>query len=115
MEKLVCMPTQRYVAPSRKFGERLVGILSVEIDGVRARKWNSERVIVFQSVILQRIKSVNNSAQIRKRILFQLNLWNRGAFDNLVKETYNSAMGYLGKYHGNQTTKERHQTFLNFS
>ena len=62
------MPTQRYDAPYGKAGKRFVGILSVELDGVRARKWNAERVIVFQSVILQRAQGVNNSTQIRKRI-----------------------------------------------
>ena len=102
-EKLVCMPTQRYGAPSGKVRKIFVGILSVELDRVHARKWNAKRVIVFQSLILQRAQGVKNSAQIRKRILFQLNLWNCGDFDDIVKETYNSAIGYLGKYHDNQT------------
>ena len=61
-EKLVCLPTQRYDAPSGKVGKRFVGILSVELDGVYVRKGNSERVIVFQSVILQRAQGVKNSA-----------------------------------------------------
>ena len=30
--KLICMPTQRYDAPSGKVGKRFVGILSVELD-----------------------------------------------------------------------------------
>ena len=50
--------------------EGILGILSVELDGFLARKWNLERVIVFQSVILQRAQSVNNPAQIFKGILF---------------------------------------------
>ena len=87
------MPTQHYDAPSKKVGKRFVVILYVEIDRVFARKWNAERVIVFQSVILQRAQGVNNSAQIRKRILFQLDFWNRRAFDDLMKDTYNYAMG----------------------
>ena len=37
-EKLLCMPTQRYNVPSGKFERRFVGILSVELDGVCARK-----------------------------------------------------------------------------
>ena len=45
--------------------------------------------------------------------VFLLNLWNRGAFGKIVKDTYNSAMGYLGKARGIQTMEERHQTFLN--
>ena len=61
-EKLVCFPTQHYGAPSGKVGKRFVGILSVELDGVYVRKGNSERVIVFQSVILQRAQGVKNSA-----------------------------------------------------
>ena len=107
------MPTQRYDVSSRKSGKRFVGILSVELDGVRARKLNTERVIVFQSVILQRAQGVNNSTQIQKRILFQLDLWNCGVFDELVKDTYNSAMVYPVKARGSQTAEERHIIFSN--
>ena len=46
------MPTQRYDVPSGKVWNIFVGILSVELDRFRARKWNTERVIVFQYVIL---------------------------------------------------------------
>ena len=56
VEKFVCMPTQSYNTPSRKVWKIFVGILYVELDRVRARNWNSERVIVFKSVILQRTK-----------------------------------------------------------
>ena len=112
-KRFVCFPTQRYDAPSGKVGKRFVGLLSAELYGIRARKWNAERVIIFQSVILQRAQGVNNTAQIRKRILFQLDLWNLGAFGELVKDTYNSAIRYLGKALGTQTTEELHQTFSN--
>ena len=71
-EKLVFMPTQHYDAPSGKVGEIFVVILSVEFDEVHDRKENTERAIFFQSVILQRAQFINNSAQIRKRILFRL-------------------------------------------
>ena len=64
------MPIQCYDALSGKFRKRFFEILSVEIDGVRARKWNVERVILFQSVILKCAHGVNNYAQIRKCILF---------------------------------------------
>ena len=60
MEKLVCMTNQRYNVLSRKVERIFFGILSVELDGVRARNWNSERVIMFQSVILQCAQGVNN-------------------------------------------------------
>ena len=89
------MPTLSYDAPSGKFGKIFVGIMSIELDRFRAKKWNAERVTVFQSVILQRSHGVNNSAKIRKHIFLKLNLWNCGAFGELVKDTYNFAMGYL--------------------
>ena len=97
------MPTQLYDAPSREVGKRFVGILSVELGGVRSRKWNTERVLIFQYIILKILHGVNNSAQIRKRILFRLDFWNHGALDELVKDTYNSALGYLGKSLWSQT------------
>ena len=75
------MPTQRYDAPSGNVGKRFVGFLFVELDKFRTRKWNAERVVVFQSVILQRAQGVNNSAQIGKRILFRIDLWDRWAFE----------------------------------
>ena len=68
--KLICVPTQHYDAPSGKVGKRFLGVLSVELDGVCARKWNAESVIVFQYNILQCAQGVNNSAQLCKRILF---------------------------------------------
>ena len=102
VKQIFFLPNRRYDAPSRKGGKRFVGFLSIKVDGVCARKWNADRVIVFQSVILQCAQGVNKSAQIRKRILFRLNFWNRGAFDKLVKDMYNSTMGYLGKFCGNQ-------------
>ena len=107
------MPTQCYDAPSGKVGKIFVGILSVELDRVYTRKWIVERVIVFQSVILQRNQGVNTSLQICKHVLFQLSFWNRGAFDELVKDTYNYAMGYLGKDRRNQEEEQHHKTFSN--
>ena len=47
VEKIIFMPNQCYDAPSSKVGKRFVGILSIEIDGVCARKWYANRVIFF--------------------------------------------------------------------
>ena len=106
-EHLFYIPAQRYIAPSGKLRKRFVGILYVELDGVCTRKWNAERVILFYSVILQCAQDVNNSAQIRMRILFRLYFWNRGTFGELIKDTYNSSMVHLRKSRGNQTDEQR--------
>ena len=107
------MPTQLYDAPSGKIEKRFKGILSILLDGVQSRNWNSERVIVFHSVILQHAQGVKNSAKMRKRIFFRLDLCHHGAFDELVKDMHNSAMGCLGKARGTKTMDECHRTFLN--
>ena len=46
-EKLIFMSTQRYDVTYGNFGRRFFETLSVEFDGVRALKWNYERVIIF--------------------------------------------------------------------
>ena len=74
--------------PTLKVKKKFAGIFSVELDEVHARKWNAERVSFFQSVILQRAQGVNNYAQIQKRVLFLIDLWDRGASDKLMKDTY---------------------------
>ena len=67
------MPNQKYDALSVEVRKGFLVILSVELDGVHARKWNSEKVIIFQSIILQRAQGVNNYVQIHKPLLFLLN------------------------------------------
>ena len=113
MVKLVCIPTQRYYVLSGKVGMRFVGTLSVELDGVRSWKWNSERVIVFQSVILQHSQGVISSKHICAHILFLLYCWNSGEFVKLVKDIFNAATRYLGKARGIQIKEQRHGTFSN--
>ena len=47
------MPSRRYDAPSGKVGRQFVEMLGGELRGVWERHWNSERFIVFHTVILQ--------------------------------------------------------------
>ena len=51
-EKLVFF-TQCYGVPSGRAGKTFVSNLAVELNDVRGWKCNAERVIVFQTVILQ--------------------------------------------------------------
>ena len=108
----LCQTNSMTYRPENLGGE-FVGTLSVEINGVRAWKWDYERVIVFHSDILQRSQGVNNSKHICAGILFKMDFWNNGAFDELVKDRFNVAMGYLGKSRGIQTKEQRHRTFSN--
>ena len=58
-------------------------------------------------------QGVNNSAQIIKHVLFRLDFLNCGAFDKLLKDTYNYAMGYLRKARRNKIEEQCHWTLLN--
>ena len=62
------IPLRRYDVPSGKVGRRFVGTLGEELKGVQDRRWNSERFIFFQTVILQRAHHVTASQAIRRQI-----------------------------------------------
>ena len=115
MKKLLCLPTQLYDAPSIKVGKVLFATLSVDIGGIKTRKWNYERVIIFQLVILQNARSVNNTKYICARIQFWIDFCNRGAFDKLAKYTFNAATVFLGKSHGIQIEEQCQCIFSNIT
>ena len=58
---LAVMPSKRYEAPCGKVGMRYVNALVRELRGLRDRRWNSERFIVFQTMTLQRARHVTAS------------------------------------------------------
>ena len=58
---LAVMPSRRYDVPSGRVGRRFVGMLGEELKGMWNRQWNLERLIVFQTVILQRACHVTAS------------------------------------------------------
>ena len=87
---LAVMPSRRYDAPSGKVGLRFVGTLGTEMQGVRDRRWNLERFIVFQTVILQRARHVTASHAIRRRIKKRLDAWGGGKHAMLVGDTLRS-------------------------
>ena len=81
---LAVMPPRRYNAPSGKVGRRYVNSLALELQGIRDRRCNSERFIVFQTVTLQRARHVTASRDIRRRIKKRLDAWEAGRYTILV-------------------------------
>ena len=55
--------------------------------GVRESRWNSERFIMFQTVILQQARRVTASLAIRRRIEKRLDNWGEGKHAMLVNDT----------------------------
>ena len=76
-EKRVCIPTQCYDAPSGKVRKIFVGILYVELDRVRDRKWNAERVIIFNPLSSNAHKAFTITRKFESSF-FRLDLWNCG-------------------------------------
>ena len=88
-------PPWRYDSPSGKVGKHFVVALVEELSGVRDRLWNSERFIVFQTVILQPARHVTTSHTIRQRIKKRLEAWEAGCHSILVEETLRKCAQYL--------------------
>ena len=81
------MPSRRYDTPSGKFGRRFVVALVGYLRWLRDRLWNSERFVVFQTVILQQARHVTASQAIRRRIEKRIEAWGAGRHRMLVEET----------------------------
>ncbi len=71
--------------PTGKVSERFVTKLRDEFKGVRDRKWNSERVIVFLSCVLRKEPGRQKYSEIRKLIGDRLDMWDAGEHAILVR------------------------------
>jgi hypothetical protein len=109
--KLVVLPPQRYDTPSGPVGRRFVRMLTEELKGIKSRKWNSEKFLVFQMVILQRSKEVSGAGNIKRRLTRRMDAWEKGKFDMLVQDTERTALAQLAKARGDSTPEQRAKTY----
>ena len=80
-ERVVRLPFRRYDLPGGNVGRRFVDILTKEVELVASLKECSERLIVFQFVILQRESLVTKTADVRRMISKRLEMWAEGRYD----------------------------------
>ena len=64
MEKLVFFLNQLYDVPYGRFGEMFVSNLAEDLNVILGQKWKADRVIIFQTVILQRVRLVTGTKNI---------------------------------------------------
>ena len=83
----------------------------MEMQGVRDRQWNSERFIVFQTVILQRAHYVTASHAVRRQIKKRLDAWGAGKHTMLVGDTLRSCKEYLTSARREETAEHQAQTY----
>ena len=56
--EIITLPPQRYDVLAGRVGHVFINALAEELEGVEGRQWNTERLIIFQTVILQRTTKV---------------------------------------------------------
>ncbi len=86
-------------------------MLDDDLGDIRARKWNSERFIVFQMVILQKSKEVKTSGAIRRQLTMRMDSWEAKKFEMLVQDTERTALAQLARVRGVETQEQRAKTF----
>jgi hypothetical protein len=109
--KISQQPCLRYDAPNGAVGKRFVTMLATELAGIVERKWNSDRFVVFQAVILQKHRDVKGAGDIRKRINNRLDSWANESFAMLVQDTQRTALSQLSRLQGTETEEQRAKTF----
>jgi hypothetical protein len=85
--RVVSVDLKLWAPPAKHaIGKKFVNILANELQGVRMRKWNSERAMLFAPVILNRKSGVVKASEITKTISSRLELWEAGRYAELVNE-----------------------------
>ena len=81
------------------------------LQGARACRWNAERFIVSQMVILQHMQHVSGSQVIRRSIEKCLDAWEAGQNQILFKETAHTCNQYLSTSCSKELEEHHAQTF----
>ena len=75
-----------YDLPNGRWAHRFLSMLTDLWVGVIQRRWNSERPLVFQAVILRRVRGITRFHEVKPIIWGRLDAWDAGRFVALVKE-----------------------------
>ena len=109
--RLVVFPSKAYDVPSGAAGKRFVRMVASLLNGVKSRKWNAEKFIVFQMVVLQRTRDVKRSRDIRRRITRRMDAWEEGKMAMLVQDTERTMEANLSHKQGITTDKQKAKIF----
>ena len=89
---VVSLPHKLYFPPQGQVGKQVVATYAQELRGVRERKCNSERPLIFLACVLRRRPGCTRSKDIKRRVENRLRLWEEGKLDALVQDITNSAL-----------------------
>ena len=82
--RTVNIPPRFYRPPLGQLGKEFVETLADEFAGIRTRRWNSERALIFAPLILNKARGVRCAKDIRLKIKQWLKLWKDRQFEALV-------------------------------
>ena len=97
---LVVYPQKQYDAPKGAVGCHFISMLMELLRGIKERKWNSERVVVFQMVILQCTSNVKKAKDIKNCLTWRMDAWKEGKFAMLVQTAERDMQQGLTKNQG---------------
>ncbi len=100
-----------YTPPQSKLGRDIVKTLAEEFQGVRERKWNSEKALLFPIIILRKPHKKLTSQEIKQRLHFRLNQWKLGNFIALATDTIMEAFQYHDSKSPTLTIDEKLEIF----
>lgn len=109
--QLVVFPSHAYDVPNKSTGRRFVDMVANLLRGIKRRKWNSERLIVFIMVVLQRERGVTSTGAIRKRIETRMEAWKAGKFEMLVQTAVRTNESMLSDRRRDHTDEQRAEIF----
>ena len=84
--RLAAQSASWYSTPPGKLGHRFTAVLAAYWRGVLGWKWNSERLLVFDHVILTKTLGACKAREIQEIIDRRLDLWERGSHAGLVRD-----------------------------
>lgn len=77
---------KQYELPNGRVGTRFVHVLAEEIERFVAGRQNSERQLLFTSLVLQRDKMVKKGKDIRPLLTRRMDMWEEGKLQALLHE-----------------------------
>ena len=84
-KEVVNLPNRKYTLPKNNTGKKFIDLLTTEINSVIQRNSNSEKVIVFMSVILQKSRDIKKSKDVKSLLERRMALWQNKEYDTVVK------------------------------
>jgi hypothetical protein len=97
-----------YNLPKGKVGTRFLFALSKILDGFQARTCNSERLLVFCLVVLQRgDATIRSVKEIRGHLMWRMDAWEKGEVKMLVQNTVHDMEAKLSSRQDSSKDAER--------